>query len=303
MVITDVKTLRQCLKVAELRSLSRAAEALNIAQPWLSTRIRNYELALGFEIFDRTRRQLALTPEGEVYLAAARQFDAATVRFVEATRAIALRATHVELHVGCPSAGSGVEERNELIAAFRQRHGEISIRIRLLSIDQIVADLAAGLLDLGFLLDPVPLSMAGTESIALRRQFAVIFMPTAWKGNATAKLQMSELEGREIAVMPETYHPELCTPIYADLRAAGAKLVEMADDNFVALHSYAVKQGIGALTVDTFADTLAHYSGYASYQLEGENFQSNLSLVAPRPGAPDAAHKFWRFASQWRSAT
>ncbi len=281
--------------------MSRAADALNMAQPWLSTRIRNLEREVGFDIFDRSRRLLALTPEGEAFVTAARRFDAAAERFAEDVRAIAACGRQVELHVGCPSASSGVEERNALIAAFRERYPHVAIRIRLLSIDQIVEGLGSGRLDLGFLLDPMPAAFAGSGTIALRRQRAVILMPLAWKREGGATLALEELDGREVAVMPEAYHPELCAPIYAAMRAAGARLREMADDNFVALHAHAVNRGMAALTVDTFADTFSHFPGYGSYLLEGDAFQSDLSLVCPRPDAREAAQAFWRFASEWQA--
>ena len=295
MAVTDLKTLRQCLRVAELGSLSRAAEALNIAQPWLSTRIRNYEAGLGFAIFDRSRRRLALTPEGEAFVALARRFSETAERFVEDSAVLAVQARKVELQVGCPSAGSGVEERNALIAAFRAGNPDVAIRIRLLSGDQIVEGLGNGKLDLGMLLDPLPQGLAD-GAIALRRQHAVLFMPQVWKRAPGSTIDLAELRGRAIAVMPENYHPELCTPIYAELRASGAQLHEMADDNFLALHAHAVKHGIAALTVDTFAESLAPFAGYICYPLDGEIYHSTLHLVRPRAEAPGAAQAFWDFS-------
>ncbi len=53
------------LKVAELGSLSRAADRMRFAQPALSRQMRLLEDSLGFPLFRRHRRGMELTPEGD----------------------------------------------------------------------------------------------------------------------------------------------------------------------------------------------------------------------------------------------
>src|SRR3546814_18976023 len=60
-------TLRQLQAfraVADLGSFSEAAERLHLSQPALSATIRKLEEMLNVRLFDRTTRQIALTPEG-----------------------------------------------------------------------------------------------------------------------------------------------------------------------------------------------------------------------------------------------
>jgi DNA-binding transcriptional LysR family regulator len=62
-------TLRQIevfLAVARLRSYSRAAEELALTQPAVSAQIRQLEDVIGEALFDYLRKQLYLTPAGEV---------------------------------------------------------------------------------------------------------------------------------------------------------------------------------------------------------------------------------------------
>jgi len=61
----DLKRLETFLKVAELGSLSRAADRLRIAQPALSRQMRLLEEEIGSPIFARHRRGMQLTPAGE----------------------------------------------------------------------------------------------------------------------------------------------------------------------------------------------------------------------------------------------
>lgn len=54
-------------------SFTKAAERLYLTQPALSMAVRQEEKRLGAALFDRSRRPLALTPEGEAYIRAAEQ--------------------------------------------------------------------------------------------------------------------------------------------------------------------------------------------------------------------------------------
>jgi LysR family transcriptional regulator, carnitine catabolism transcriptional activator len=78
------RQLRAFLLVAQHRSFSRAAEALFITPSGLSVLVRELEMQLGFRLFDRTTRQVALTPSGNEYLTAAQkslaELDSASAR-------------------------------------------------------------------------------------------------------------------------------------------------------------------------------------------------------------------------------
>jgi DNA-binding transcriptional LysR family regulator len=65
----DVRYARTFVTVADLGTVSKAAERLRIAQPALSRQISNLERELGLRLFDRVGRRLVLTGEGEQLLA------------------------------------------------------------------------------------------------------------------------------------------------------------------------------------------------------------------------------------------
>src|SRR3990170_8986093 len=60
--------LRAFVTVARTRSLSRAADELNLGQPTISDRLRALERELGVTLVRRQGRGVALTPEGETFL-------------------------------------------------------------------------------------------------------------------------------------------------------------------------------------------------------------------------------------------
>jgi DNA-binding transcriptional LysR family regulator len=69
----DIDALRSFAAVAEQRNFTRAAERVSRSQSAVSVQIKNLELRLGFALFERRKRAVALTPRGEQLLAYAHQ--------------------------------------------------------------------------------------------------------------------------------------------------------------------------------------------------------------------------------------
>ena len=68
----EIKQLRYFVKVAELSSVGKASDFLNIAQPTLSRTIRALEIELKTNLFSRDGRGVQLTPRGRRFLEHAR---------------------------------------------------------------------------------------------------------------------------------------------------------------------------------------------------------------------------------------
>lgn len=63
----DLKDLRYFCATAELEHVTRAAEKLNIAQPYLTRVIHQIEEEVGGELFSKARRQIKLNSYGKVF--------------------------------------------------------------------------------------------------------------------------------------------------------------------------------------------------------------------------------------------
>ncbi|ATC65237.1 LysR family transcriptional regulator [Nibricoccus aquaticus] len=64
----EIHQLRYFLAVAQTKNFSRAAERCHVAQPSLSQQIMKLEDELGEKLFERNKREFAITPAGELFL-------------------------------------------------------------------------------------------------------------------------------------------------------------------------------------------------------------------------------------------
>ncbi|MGY2049514.1 LysR family transcriptional regulator [Methylobacterium sp. JK268] len=80
MAMLDVDSVRTFVTVADLRSFTRAAEALGTTQGAVSVKLKRLEERLGTRLVERTPRQVRLSARGESFIEPARQFLAAHER-------------------------------------------------------------------------------------------------------------------------------------------------------------------------------------------------------------------------------
>lgn len=64
----ELRQLEYFQMASRLKNITRAAERLRVSQPNITVAIKKLEAELGIQLFDRSQKQLALTPEGTVFL-------------------------------------------------------------------------------------------------------------------------------------------------------------------------------------------------------------------------------------------
>lgn len=112
----ELRHLRYFSAVVEAGGVSRAAARLRITQPALSRQIRDLEVELGTELFDRIGRRLQLTATGEDLLARSRDILAAADALFD--RARRLRSGEA----GILRVGVTTQTLESVLADFVGRH-------------------------------------------------------------------------------------------------------------------------------------------------------------------------------------
>ena len=64
----ELRQLEYFQMASRLKNITRAAERLKVSQPNITVAIKKLEAELGVQLFDRSQKQLTLTPEGTVFL-------------------------------------------------------------------------------------------------------------------------------------------------------------------------------------------------------------------------------------------
>jgi DNA-binding transcriptional LysR family regulator len=120
------RQLRVFLEVAQLGSVTRAAQALHLTPPAVSMQIKEIESQVGLQLFDRSGRTLSLSTAGEYFVVHAKRLLAA-LRDAENAMGRFKRLEHGLLTVGMVSTAKYFVPR--LLALFRADHPGIDVRL------------------------------------------------------------------------------------------------------------------------------------------------------------------------------
>lgn len=145
----ELRHLRYFVAVAEELNFHRAADKLHVAQPSLGRQVRDLEEEIGERLFERDRNHVVLTDAGRVLLGAARELLAGAADAIEGARE-AGRGTRGALRIGHVGALTAPFLPGSL-AAFRQKFPRAEVEILELTMDEQVAALLAGTIEIGFL--------------------------------------------------------------------------------------------------------------------------------------------------------
>lgn len=148
----ELSQLRTLIHVAELGSLSKAADRLHIAQPALSRQIRMLEEELGARLFDRHGRGMIVTDQGQDVLRHALRVmsELEEIRATVADEDAPLRG-HVS--IGMPPTVADILSE-PLVAAFRSTHPNATLRIVSAYSGYLLDWMHRGEIDAAILYDP-----------------------------------------------------------------------------------------------------------------------------------------------------
>lgn len=146
----DLRRLTCFLAVAEELNFSRAAQRLHMSQPPLSQQIRLLEQEMGAQLFERSRRAVALTAAGLLLQEKARQIVELHQQAGELCR-MAAHGLAGRLRIAFTASVPLFDEFSAMLRDFRSRHPQVELDLQHMTTGEQIAALTAGQIDIGFM--------------------------------------------------------------------------------------------------------------------------------------------------------
>lgn len=186
----ELRHLRYFTAVAEELNFRKAAERLRVAQPSLSSQIKDLEHELGVRLLDRNTGGVRLTDAGTVFLAEVRQILTHADQAVHVAREAA-KGRRGRLVVGY-FAPIFMGLMPGSLKAFREKFPEVEVELVEMPIADQLAALDAGTIQIGFTVArglPLPPSLA---NVAVARSPVRIIMGRSHRLARKPRIKMAE---------------------------------------------------------------------------------------------------------------
>ncbi|WP_172173688.1 LysR family transcriptional regulator [Paraburkholderia elongata] len=277
----DIKQLRYFVRVAELGSVGKASDVLDIAQPTLSRQVRALEVELKTTLFSRNGRGVILTPAGRRFLEHARGVlhaaDFALIALKEGESA----------YEGRVIAGFTPSVGRTLIPTFVERFIERFPKASLSVVEgyssSLHEQLLVGSLDFAILQNPAASPNLVIDPIATQDLYLIGASPIGPKHD--------EVELRELARVPliMPHAPHTIRPLLEyEAARLGIMLTMTFEIDAVRSIVELVERGVGYTVMPINSLRRSDYPALHWQKIVSPKIQVTLSMITPikRPQTP-----------------
>ena len=237
----ELRHLRYFIAVAEELNFTRAAERLNTAQPSLSQQIKHLEQDLGVRLLNRSKRHVALTEGGKVFLSEAKDFLARLDRAVQRA-AREQQGKSIELSVGVVPAAE-IKILPTLIPLLERNLPKVRLVFHNLPSAEQKRLLATGSLDVGLLRGPLHDPRLEVEDVLW--EVLVVGLPAKHPLARKKAVTIRQLNDLPFIMVSREGSPELHAAVRAFCERSGLhpRVVQQADNVLGNLNM--IRAGIG----------------------------------------------------------
>jgi DNA-binding transcriptional LysR family regulator len=292
----DLRAVHSFVTLSTTLSFTKAAAALEVAQPQLSVRIRSLEGQLGFRLFERSSRHVRLTTQGERLLPYAR-------RLLDAADQLGREAEDIRFGIVNTLRVGAVEYfqplRRRLLSRYMKQHPAVAVEVVSLGISEAISALAAGRLDVAFVFhiygQPAP---AELEHLILLRHPVGLLLPGKSPLSRKAWLEPADLDGLSVALFRRDMMPVLHDEIAAVLSRLGARIVRLPEPSESGLVDFVRETGAAAACARWWTSAEDQPAGVVHRSIRDVSFDLSCMLVRPHSPASPECDRFWRMAQR-----
>jgi LysR family carnitine catabolism transcriptional activator len=272
-VNVTVRQLRAFAALAGVGSFTRAAEALHVTQPALSSQIRELEGALGVRLFDRSTRAVVLTTTGRELLPIADQILAGLDGLVSHASGVAARRIGRVSVAALPSIAATLFP--EAIVRFRARHPGIGVALQDALAGGVADRVRDGLVDFGVSGAIVSDPNLSFESLGTDRMLAAL--PAGHPLARSRRMRLAELLEQPLILM----NRDSSVRVIVDRAAAalGHVIVPAFETAFMSTATSLVRAGLGVTLLPASSSGFAELSGLVLRPVEDASLARPIGLV------------------------
>ncbi len=213
----ELRHLRYFVAVAEELNFTHAAARLHVAQPALSSQIKDLEAELQTQLFQRGRDGVQLTRAGKVFYRRAWPILTEAAAAAQEART-ASGAITGSLVIGYPS-GLHLNYLAEVIARFRKEHSKVEFDfVHGLPAQQLKA-LRQGRIDIGFV--NLPVSLDGLAHRVIWRVPFKVVLPQTHALAHRPSFELAELRGEDFVFCTRDSRPDFYDEFFHQCANAG----------------------------------------------------------------------------------
>ncbi|MCG8604685.1 LysR family transcriptional regulator [bacterium] len=288
----DLRQLRYFIAVAECLHFGKAAERLFMAQPPLSRQIKQLEEELGVTLFNRNKRKVMLTTQGDfLYQEALKVFT--QLEAIQNSLKLIDQGTAGQISIGYVGAAMHCI-LPELLVRLRTVYPDVNTVLRELTNDKQIQAIGSGELDVGFLRTPVRVDELVVRTIHKETFSVVLPLGDDWPNGKETTL--ADLADKPFIAFSRECGPGLIDPIIRICNKNGfsPRIVHETSQ----IHSIVrlVESGLGYSVVPT---SVCH--GYdlrvRFVELDRFNERAELAMVYKKTDLQPIVRNFVRLAT------
>lgn len=279
----ELRPLRQFVAVAEELHFGRAARRLAMTQPPLTQAVQALERTLGVQLFERSKRSVALTAAGLALLDEARRLLRAAEALPRAVQAAALgQAGRLRLAFVSSIAYAALPL---WLRGFREAQPGLQLQLREATLDVQLAAFASDEIDAGFVLHAPGAAPGGFTALTVLREAMWLALPEGHPASMRKRLRDADIAAAPLLIFPRAVTPSLYDAILARQRARGVTPQVAQEAIQMQTLVNLVSAGIGVAWVPESVTRLQR-TGVVYRRGPGDPVVAETSLIWREPAAP-----------------